>query len=90
MKIKFFAHIRNYTGVKETEINRCATVRELMDELCVKHGKKFEKLIYTDEHLLSDEIIILVNGRNIVHLESLNTPLEQGDEVSIFPVVAGG
>ncbi|MBA1335649.1 MAG: hypothetical protein HPY66_1275 [Firmicutes bacterium] len=90
MKIKFFAYIRDYTGSKEIEYNRCATVQELLDELCIKYGIKFRKLIFTDDHQLSDEIIILVNGRSIVHLNFLNTPLKQDDEISIFPVVAGG
>ena len=38
----------------------------------------------------SPEIIILVNGRNVVHLRRLDTPLADDDEVSIFPMVAGG
>jgi molybdopterin synthase sulfur carrier subunit len=39
---------------------------------------------------LSDAIIILVNGRNVLYLKGLDTPLEADDEVSIFPMVAGG
>ncbi len=90
MKIKFFAYIRDYTGSREIEYNRCTTVQELLDELCIKYGKKFRELIFTGDRQLSDEIIILVNGRNIVHMEFLDTPLRPDDEISIFPVVAGG
>jgi molybdopterin synthase sulfur carrier subunit len=39
---------------------------------------------------LSGEIIILVNGRNVRYLQGLETPLAADDEVSIFPMVAGG
>ncbi|MDI9568418.1 MAG: MoaD/ThiS family protein [Bacillota bacterium] len=39
---------------------------------------------------MSDRVIILVNGRNIVHLAGIDTVLGEEDEVSIFPVVAGG
>ena len=39
---------------------------------------------------LSPEIIILVNGRNVVYSGRLEAPLAADDEVSIFPMVAGG
>ena len=39
---------------------------------------------------LNDQIIILVNGRNVLFLNGLDTPLGADDEVSIFPMVAGG
>ncbi|MEG2419744.1 MAG: MoaD/ThiS family protein [Eubacterium sp.] len=39
---------------------------------------------------LGDEIIILVNGRHVEHLNGIHTPLVPSDTVAIFPVVAGG
>jgi sulfur-carrier protein len=39
---------------------------------------------------LHKEIIIFVNGRNVLHLQRLDTPLEADDEISIFPMIAGG
>ena len=89
MKVKYFAYIRDYTGSKEIEIEHCKTLKELLIRLCQKYGKKFESKIFKDDSL-SSEIIILVNGRNIVHLHGLDTFLSSEDEISIFPVVAGG
>jgi molybdopterin synthase sulfur carrier subunit len=34
--------------------------------------------------------IILVNRRNILHLEKLETPVRSGDVVAFFPPGAGG
>jgi len=39
---------------------------------------------------LEKGVIILVNGKNIEHLEKLDTKLKDGDVVSIFPPVGGG
>lgn len=89
MVIKFFAYLRDYTGTKETKIDKCETVEELLKILCQRYGKKLEQKVFVDGKL-SSEIIILVNGRHITHCDGINTKLSEGDEISIFPVVAGG
>lgn len=89
MKIKYFAYIRDYTGCKEEDFKYCKTVEKLLVEICDKYGSKFRSKVFKDDKL-SDEIIILVNGRHITHLNELKTKLEHKDKISIFPVVAGG
>jgi molybdopterin synthase sulfur carrier subunit len=89
MKIRFFAYIRDYTDSKEIDFGYCETVQELLLKLCSKYGKRFEQKIFKGTEL-SSEIIILVNGRHIIHYEGLQTQLSENDEISIFPVVAGG
>lgn len=90
MVIKFFAYIRDYTHTKETKMDQCETVEELLKKLCSKYGKKFEETVFEDNKL-SEEIIILLNGRNIEHYDDgIHTKLKQEDVISIFPVVAGG
>ncbi len=89
MKVLFFAYIRNYTNTKEITVEYCSVLKDLLLKLCENYGPKFEKLIFKDGHI-SDEIIILINGRNIVHLSGIDTLLCPEDEISIFPVVAGG
>ena len=89
MIIKFFAFIRDYTKTKETKMGKCETVEELLKKLCSVYGKRFEEKIFTDGDL-SAEIIILVNGRHITHYNGIHTKLQEEDEISIFPVVAGG
>jgi MoaD family protein, archaeal len=89
MVIKFFATLRDYTNTKETKVDKCETVEEFLKVLCQMYGKRFEQKIFV-EGRLSSEIIILVNGRHITHCDGINTKLSQEDEISIFPVVAGG
>ena len=89
MKVKLFAYLRDYAGVREVEVSRCETVRQLLGELCGRFGARFEKELFDKEHL-SGRVIVLVNGRNILDLKGLDTELKEDDEVSLFPVVAGG
>lgn len=89
MKVKYFAYLRDYAGTKEIQIEHYDTLYELLIKLCKMHGAKFENKIFRNG-FLSSEIIILINGRNIAHLHGLDTRLSPEDEISIFPVVAGG
>ncbi|MGH4139758.1 ubiquitin-like small modifier protein 1 [Clostridium sp.] len=89
MKVKFFAYIRDYTKTKEVEISGCNTVLELLNLLSDKYGKNLRQTLFKNSQL-SDEIIILVNGRHIIHLNGIKTEITENDEISIFPVVAGG
>lgn len=89
MVVKFFAYIRDYTHTKEINFEPCATVEELLQKLSAEYGKKFEDKVFPGG-VLSDEIIILINGRHISHFDSVKTQLHEDDEISIFPVVAGG
>lgn len=89
MVIRFFAFFRDYTGTRETSEINCATLKELLDKLCVRYGRIFSERVYSGE-LLGNDVIILVNGRHIEHLQGLETALSENDEISIFPKVAGG
>jgi sulfur-carrier protein len=89
MEVKFFAYIRDYTKCKETNIACEETVEKLLLKLSEMYGDQFRSKVFSGNEL-SKEIIVLVNGRHIVHLDGINTKLENDDVVSIFPVVAGG
>jgi len=89
MEVKFFAYIREYTNCKETKIAYEETVEKLLLKLSDIYGNQFRSKIFSGNEL-SKEIIVLVNGRHIVHLDGIKTKLENDDVVSIFPVVAGG
>ena len=89
MLVKFFAYLRDYTNTKEVTIVGCETVRELMQVLCRRYGKKFEEKVFPGSELGS-EVILLLNGRHIAHYDGLDTKLRSEDEICVFPVVAGG
>ena len=68
------------------------TIRGVLQELSNRFGERFRDLVFdprTGEP--RDRIVILVNGRHYRGLTGgLDSELSQGDEVAIFPPVAGG
>jgi len=92
MLIKYFAYIRDYTGVKQTDWHAPVTdLADLLQQLSKKFGSQFRDAVFDETQTgLNEEIIILVNGRHVQHLNGIHTELTPSDLIAIFPVVAGG
>lgn len=91
MQVKFFAYLREYTGCKIVNFPYEEDIYHLAHALCARYGEKLrKKMLSEDGESLGEEIIILVNGRHVEHLNGIHTKLVPEDVVSIFPVVAGG
>ena len=91
IRVKFFAALWEITGEKEIELDGTdMTVREVLQKLIERYGEKFKKEIMENDDKVKDHYVILVNGRNIVFLDGINTKVKDGDLISVFPPVGGG
>ena len=68
------------------------TIRQLLEELCNRFGEDLRNMIFDPEARgQSQDIKILINGRHYRHMpDGFDNELKDGDEVSIFPLMAGG
>ncbi len=68
------------------------TIRQLLEKLCNRFGENLRNMIFDPEAQgQSQDIKILINGRHFRHLpDRLDSELKDGDEVCIFPLMAGG
>jgi molybdopterin synthase sulfur carrier subunit len=90
VEVRYFADIRPLAGTSEEERTAVPpTVNDLLAVLAAEKGPAFENRVFPGGKL-SDTMIILVNGRNILHLNGVQTPLNPDDVVAVFPMVAGG
>jgi len=89
--IRTFADLREILGAKEQElaVPEGQTVGGLLQGLCEAHPTLRGKL-FDSAGEIRPYIIILKNGRNITSLQQLDTPLDPGDAIALFPPVAGG
>ncbi len=88
VKVKLYATLKEIIG-KDTVFVEAKTVREAIDNL-IKLYPELSNVIIENNENLKDDYIYLVNGRNIVFLQNEETPLKEGDKVTIFPPVGGG
>ena len=88
--VKFFATVREATGVKNIEMD-ADTVREVLDTLQVKFGERFtQTVIDPNTGNLKQFFSCMVNGKRIELLDSYDTKLADNDAVALFPPVGGG
>lgn len=88
--VKVFATLRDIME-RETDVDVAdgTTVSQLLQMLCDRYGKLRSEL-FDSPGVLKPYINILKNGRNISFLKDLDTRLDDGDQIAIFPPVAGG
>lgn len=94
VRVRGFLTVREVLGGRKSvilELNE-VTLAGLLKELSTQFGESFEQVFFDPESGgVSGQVSILLNGRHYSHLpDGLNTLLKDGDEVSLFPPIAGG
>ena len=88
--VKSFATLREVMDMQiRVDLPKDATIRSLLAGLTGRY-KGLDVLLFAGPGTLRDLVNILKNGRNIHFLAGLDTPLDDGDLIALFPPVAGG
>jgi len=94
IKIKGYFTLRkamDNKAVLEIEMKN-ASLGDVLKDLSNRFGEGFSDLIFDPKTKeVKNHILILVNGRHYIFLpKRLATELKEGDEVALFPQIAGG
>ena len=81
--------LRRFTGGAEAVSADGATVGALVDSIENNHPGIKERLC-DEAGEVRRFVNIFVNGEDIRFINNLDTPVNEGDEVSIVPAIAGG
>jgi molybdopterin converting factor small subunit len=88
--VKYWAQARRSVGVSDEvlDLPGPATVRDLVQALCGKHGPALERLLLAAEgHVQPNVLLFTAEGDQAL---TPVAPLRDGDEVNILPPMAGG
>lgn len=89
MHWKLFADLAETTGTREVEVEADPeTVGEALDALVERYPDLGERVL--DDGGLRGDINVLRNGQSVHAAEGLATPVEDDDELALFPPVSGG
>lgn len=88
IELRFFANFREAVGQKtvQREYENGLQAGDVLRQL----SEEYTEMDLFEEGELREYLTILRNGTDITHLDGLETALEDGDELSVFPPVAGG
>jgi len=87
IKVRLFANFREFTKTGELAIEG-NTVKDVLERICSEYPG-LENILIKDGNL-QPYVNIFLNGGNIIESGGLDSSLEQGDEITIFPPVSGG
>ena len=88
IEVKVTSVLQRVVGAKSVQSDG-ATVGELLKDMDARYPG-FKETITTEDGSLHRFVNIYVNGDDIRFLQNLESPLKNGDEVSIVPAIAGG
>ncbi|MFB6136298.1 MAG: ubiquitin-like small modifier protein 1 [Halobacteriaceae archaeon] len=88
LELRFFANFREAVGQKTVhrDFEDGLTVGEVLGAM----ETDYEGLDILEDGAVRPHINVLRNGREIQYLDGVDTVLEDGDALSVFPPVAGG
>ena len=86
--VKIPAQLRAVTGGEPEVAVEGETVGEALDAVFAAHEELRERI--TEDGALRRFVNVYVDGEDIRFQEGLETPLSDGDELTILPAVAGG
>jgi MoaD family protein len=89
IKLEIPTALRPFTGKQASIEFEAATVGEALRRLTATYGD-LQKHLYTEDGRIRSFVNIYVNDEDIRYLEKENTPIKDGDTISIVPSIAGG
>jgi molybdopterin synthase sulfur carrier subunit len=90
--VKFFSLFKinlKSSGI-EYELKEQITISKLIKKLDQDFDGYFTQKLLESDGSIAPGSIILVNGHNVIHLEALETEIDNQDTVTLFPPSAGG
>lgn len=92
VECKFFGPFRDDVEVDRVgwELPDGATAGDLLRDLEAEYPDLAGRLVDEDGGTTAGQTVVTLDGKNVKHLDGLDTPLSEGDVVRLVPSVYGG
>jgi adenylyltransferase/sulfurtransferase len=81
--------LRQFAGDRAEVSVEASTVGEALEKVTGEHAE-LRRHLYGERNALRNFVNVYVNDEDIRHAQRLDTPVKDGDTVSIIPAIAGG
>ena len=87
-EVKLTANLQKLAGGSRSVQAQGTTIRELLDDLDSRHPG-FKNMVVADGQI-HRFVNVYLNDEDVRFLSQLDTPIKEGDTVSVLPALAGG
>ena len=89
VKVRIPSPLRSYTNGKDIVETSGGSIAEVLTSLKEK-ASGIETRLFKGPNQLNRFVNVYLNDEDIRFLKNLDTPVKEGDEISIVPAIAGG
>ncbi|WP_058367005.1 ubiquitin-like small modifier protein 1 [Haloparvum sedimenti] len=91
VELRLFGPFRDDAGIESATLETDATTyRGLLQEVEARYPSLSGRLLDAEDDGLAGEVVVTRDGKNVRHLDGLDTPVSDGDVVRMIPSVYGG
>lgn len=94
VQVRFFANVKQLMGKEGVTFNLDASksysIRDILKEIARSENKELSTMLVEVEGKSRGAVRIIVNGVGVHVLDGLKTKVQDGDLITIFPLLAGG
>ncbi|MFA6226119.1 MAG: ubiquitin-like small modifier protein 1 [Methanoregula sp.] len=90
VKIRFFARFRELLGTDIVTDVAPGTMFTSLILIIARKNPAGYAAIFDENGMFHEFVILMKNGRRIELTDAATTPIADGDEIAVFPPVAGG
>ena len=89
VRVRVPTPLRRFTGGEGEVSAEGSSIKQVIEDLEKRHAGIRERLL-DDKGEIRRFVNIYLNGDDVRFLESLNSKVKDGDDISIVPAIAGG
>jgi molybdopterin synthase sulfur carrier subunit len=94
VNVKFFSNVKHLVGKDEITLildpSRKYTIKDVLQEITQSENKELSTMLIEVEGKTRGAVRVVVNGEEIQSLNGVETIIQDGDRITIFPLLAGG
>ena len=91
VQVRLYATLRQIAGTREVEIpvEGQQAVGDVLRAV-VERYPRLSEAIWNADGSLAGHVAVVLNGRDVRHLDGVDTPISDDDRLDVFPPVGGG
>ncbi|MHA1803576.1 MAG: MoaD/ThiS family protein [Promethearchaeota archaeon] len=92
IKINFLSILADFMGKEEMamEVPSTSTIEDIIKDIKLKLRENLKNKIENPDEIINKYILFSVNGKDLRNLSDISKRVNENDEITLLPAIAGG